>query len=227
MTKVQQAIDVNAPVHIAYAQLSRFEDYPRFMEGIDAVRQTDDAHLHWSAHWEGHPVEWDAEITEQSVDRCIAWHNLNGPQTAGKVELQPADQEKTRLLFTLECEPGDLFAAQEGDVEAALAQRLEQDLTRLKVLIESQDIETGRTGEQVADLQRHASTQSELSLSAPQAGTEQEDPEQFRVAEEVNFDEQSDQARRIGQPPQEADVPSNPAEAMAKALRQGASGEKA
>lgn len=214
MTRIRQSIDVNVPLHAVYAQLARFEDYPRFMHGIDAVWQTDDAHLHWSAHVDGQSMEWDAEITEQADGRCIAWHNLNGPQNAGKVELQSAEPEKTRILFTLECEPGDMLASPEADAEAALAQQLEQDLARLKILIETQGGDIGWSAEQAAGIQANASTQSDLSLS--QGPQEQQEAEQFQVAEEQNFDAQSEQARRIGHPPQDIGMQAKPGEAFAK-----------
>lgn len=214
MTRIQQAIDVNAPLHAAYAQLSRFEDYPRFMRGIDAVQQTDDAHLHWSAQVDGETVEWEAEITEQCADQCIAWHNLDGPQNAGKVELQSAEPEKTRILFTLECETGSLLPSTIPDAEAALTEKLEQDLARLKILIETRGGEIGWGAEQVAGIQAHASTQSDLSLSRQEQG----EPEPFQVAEEQNFDAQSDQARRVGHPPVNTGTPAKPGDAMTKSL---------
>lgn len=216
MTRIQQSIDVNAPLHAAYAQLSRFEDYPRFMHGIDAVQQTDDAHLHWSARVGGETIEWDAEITEQSADQCIAWHNLDGPQNASKVELQPANAEKTRILFTLECEPGSLLPSTIPDAEAALAEQLEQDLARLKILIETRGGEIGWTAEQMAGIQANASTQSHLSLSRSQQ--EQGESEPFEIAEEQNFDAQSDHARRIGHPPENTGTPAKPGDAMTKSM---------
>lgn len=216
MTRIQQAIDVNAPLHAAYAQLSHFEDYPRFMQGIDAVQQTDDAHLHWSARMDGETIEWDAEITEQTSDRCIAWRNLDGPQNAGKVELQSAQPEKTRIVFTLECDPGSLLPSTIPDAEAALAEQLEQDLARLKILIESRGGEIGWTAEQVAGIQAQASTQSDLSLSRSQQM--QGEPESFQVAEEQNFDVQSDQARRVGHPPEDTGSPAKPGDAMTRSL---------
>ncbi|MEN8581091.1 SRPBCC family protein [Burkholderia sp. RS01] len=42
MATVQESIDVNVPVGQAYNQWTQFEDFPRFMSGVDAVRQLDD-----------------------------------------------------------------------------------------------------------------------------------------------------------------------------------------
>jgi uncharacterized membrane protein len=47
MATIEESIEVNVPVSTAYNQWTQFEEFPRFMDGVDAVRQTDDTHLHW------------------------------------------------------------------------------------------------------------------------------------------------------------------------------------
>ena len=41
MSTIEQSIDVNVPVRTAYNQWTQFEEFPRFMEGVEAVRQLD------------------------------------------------------------------------------------------------------------------------------------------------------------------------------------------
>ena len=65
MASVVESIDVTAPVSTVYNQWTQFEEFPRFMEGVESVTQTDDTHLHWVAEVAGREMEWDAEITEQ------------------------------------------------------------------------------------------------------------------------------------------------------------------
>ncbi|HXG17986.1 MAG TPA: SRPBCC family protein, partial [Methylomirabilota bacterium] len=61
MSNIEQSIDVNVPVRTAYNQWTQFEDFPRFMEGVQEVRQLDDKRLHWRANIGGKEKEWDAE----------------------------------------------------------------------------------------------------------------------------------------------------------------------
>ena len=49
MPKLKKSIDVNVPVRVAYDQWTQFEDFPRFMEGVESVEQQDDKRLHWRA----------------------------------------------------------------------------------------------------------------------------------------------------------------------------------
>ncbi len=188
MARIQQSIEVGVPVHTAYHQLTQFEEYPRFMQDVEIVRQLDGTHLHWWARRENRRVEWDAEITEQQLDRSIAWRSTSGPANAGRVELQPVGAEKARVTLTIESEPGQIAGASADSVETAMSHRLEQDLARFKALIES-----------------HGAKFS--------ASEEQDD--RFSIAEEQNFDQQSDEARRIGQMPQDT----NAADAMTKSMK--------
>jgi uncharacterized membrane protein len=45
MSTIEQSIDVNVPVRTAYNQWTQFEDFPRFMEGVEEVKQITDTRL--------------------------------------------------------------------------------------------------------------------------------------------------------------------------------------
>ncbi len=143
MARIEQSIEVNVPAHTAYHQLTQFEQYPRFMDDVREVRQLDDTHLHWHTKTGNLDLEWDAEITQQVPDRCIAWRNISGPRYEGKIELNETDPERTRLTVTMECDPKQQLLAQHGDAETMIAQRTEHDLTRFKKFIEKIGRETG------------------------------------------------------------------------------------
>src|SRR4051812_46434094 len=49
MSTVEQSVEVEVPLRTAYDQWTQFEEFPRFMEGVESVRQLDDTHLHWTA----------------------------------------------------------------------------------------------------------------------------------------------------------------------------------
>ena len=78
MSNVTEHVDVDVPVRTAYNQWTQFEEFPRFMEGVEEVRQLDDKRLHWNATIAGKEEEWDAEITEQIPDQRIAWTSKGG-----------------------------------------------------------------------------------------------------------------------------------------------------
>ena len=47
MSTIEQFVEVRVPLSTAYNQWTQFEEFPRFMEGIEEVRQLDETHLHW------------------------------------------------------------------------------------------------------------------------------------------------------------------------------------
>lgn len=142
MTRIEQSIEVNVPVHAAYNQWTQFEDFPRFMEGVREVRQLDDAHLHWRADRNGNEVEWDSEIIDQVPDQYIAWRDTSGPRNSGSVSFYPIHADKTRVHMKMECEPA-VAPSEEMQAGQGIAQRLEQDLARFKKLLEAQGKESG------------------------------------------------------------------------------------
>src|ERR687885_270318 len=97
MSTIEQSIDVNVPVHTAYNQWTQFEEFPRFMEGVEEIRQYDDTRLHWVVDVAGVRREFDAEITEQRPDERIAWTSVSGPKHAGVVTFHRLDADHSRV----------------------------------------------------------------------------------------------------------------------------------
>lgn len=197
MARIQQSIDIGVPVHVAYRQLAQFEDYPRFMQDVETVHRIDDTHLHWSAKMSYQPLEWDSEIVERIPDKCIAWRNTGGPLQEGKMELQPAGEGKARVTMTVECDPAQVPSERHGNPEQMVALRVEDDLARFKQFIEAHGSGTGEG--RPSDVQAGQSTQSAAALTPSTEDLSEEGD--YPVAEEQNFDQQSDQARRVGQMP--------------------------
>ncbi len=141
MSTVTESIDVAVPVRTAYNQWTQFEEFPRFMEGVRAVHQTDDRHLHWRADIGGKEEAWDAEIIHQEPDSRIAWRNTSGPYNAGLVTFQP-DGGGTRLTLRIDYEPSGILE-KIGDALGFVSRRVEGDLERFKRFIEERGEATG------------------------------------------------------------------------------------
>ena len=101
MAAVEETIEVEVPVQTAYNQWTQFEEFPRFMEGVESVKQLDDTHLRWRAEIGGETREWNAEIIEQQPDRRIAWRATDGDGPHGVVTFRPIGDGKTELTRPL------------------------------------------------------------------------------------------------------------------------------
>jgi uncharacterized membrane protein len=142
MASVVESIDVTAPVSTVYNQWTQFEEFPRFMEGVKSVTQSDDTHLHWVAEVAGRDMEWDAEITEQHPDERVAWRATSGAENAGVVTFHRIDDETTRVTLQLDVDPEGIVE-NVGTALGFLERRVKGDLGRFKEFVESRGTETG------------------------------------------------------------------------------------
>jgi uncharacterized membrane protein len=142
MSTIEQSIDVNVPVRTAYNQWTQFEEFPRFMEGVEAVRQLDNQRLQWRATIGGKVEEWEAVITEQHPDERIAWKNTTGAANAGVVTFHRLTDTKTRVMLQMEYDPQGVVENL-GDMLGVVSRRVANDLERFKEFIETRGQETG------------------------------------------------------------------------------------
>jgi len=142
MSTIEQSVDVEVPVSTAYNQWTQFEEFPRFMEGVERVEQVTDTRLHWVAQVAGVRREWDAEITEQAPDQRIAWKATSGAQNDGVVTFHRLDPGRTRIMLQLEFDP-EGFVEKAGDALGLVRARTHGDLERFRDFIEARGRETG------------------------------------------------------------------------------------
>ncbi|HEY8513964.1 MAG TPA: SRPBCC family protein [Candidatus Binatia bacterium] len=154
MSTIEKSINVNVPVSTAYNQWTQFEEFPRFMEGIEEVRQLDDTHLHFKANVGGKEKEWDAVITEQTPDQRIAWRDAGGAPNAGVVTFHRLAPSETRIMLQMEYDPHG-FVETVGDMVGVVSKRVAGDLERFKEFIESRGQETGAWRGQVRQDKPH------------------------------------------------------------------------
>ena len=142
MTTIERSIEVQVPAATAYNQWTQFEEFPRFMSGVESVRQIDDKHLHWRAQIGGVTEEWDAEITEQIPDKRIAWTARSGAPNAGVVTFHRLADDKTKIMVQLAYNPQGVME-NVGDFLGVVGRKVEQDLKSFKEFIEQRGAETG------------------------------------------------------------------------------------
>jgi uncharacterized membrane protein len=142
VSSVIKSIEVEVPVRTAYDQWTQFEEFPRFMEGVEEVRQIDDANLHWRAEIGGQEVEWTARITEQIPDQRIAWTSTSGAPNAGVVTFHHLAPDRCRVTLQLDYEP-ETMTEKMGDWLGMVGRRTEGDLERFKEFIEERGAPTG------------------------------------------------------------------------------------
>ena len=142
MVTVEESIDVRAPLSTVYNQWTQFEEFPKFMEGVESVTQMSDSTLHWVAEIGGQHREWDARITEQKPDERIAWKSTNGTGNAGVVTFHRIADNTTRVMLQLEVYRPD-WKEKAAELTGMIKRQVKKDLERFKEFIESRGRETG------------------------------------------------------------------------------------
>ena len=145
MKTILKSVEVNSPVHRVYSQWTRFEDFPRFMQGVKRVILLDDQRLQWETEFSGTSKEWYATITDLTPDQRIAWESENGEYVAGIVTFEPIGTSRTKLNLKLFYDSKGSRRAEEKFL-SSVGDRVEEDLERFRKFIEEQDSISNGTG---------------------------------------------------------------------------------
>jgi uncharacterized membrane protein len=146
--KVERTTTIRAPRETLYAFWRDFRNHPRFIRHLESVEIIDSRHSRWTmALPAGQHVQWTSEIINDVPNELIAWKTIGESNVAhaGSVHFEDApDGRGTQVRLVLDYEPpggrtGHLLFKLLG---ISPEQMVDQDLRRLKALIEMGDIVT-------------------------------------------------------------------------------------
>jgi uncharacterized membrane protein len=139
---------VNTTSAEAYRLWRNFDNLPRFMAHLDAVRVLDERHSEWTAKGPlDSRVRWNAEITEDEPNQRIAWRSLPGSQleTSGSVEFSDDPQGRGSTVRA-QVEYSNPLGAIGTGLLTALGTNpnfvVKEDLRRFKALLETGEAPT-------------------------------------------------------------------------------------
>jgi uncharacterized membrane protein len=76
--KLDLSVVLPYPVEVVFRFLRDFENWPRFVQGLRAVRDFDDGRSHWTARTpSGGTMEWDTITTKYVPNSVLAWENVS------------------------------------------------------------------------------------------------------------------------------------------------------
>jgi uncharacterized membrane protein len=145
--KIARAVTINRSPEDLFKFWRNFENLPRFMANVVSVK-AEGKRSHWVARGPlGKHVEWEAETITEEPNRLIAWRSLAGSEvaTAGSVHFTPAPGGRgTEVRVEMKYDPpagkvGALIAKLFGEDPA---RQIQEDLRRLKQLMETGEIPT-------------------------------------------------------------------------------------
>jgi uncharacterized membrane protein len=146
--RVEKSVTINASPEQIYAFWRNFENLPRFMHNLDRVEIKGGNRSHWWTKGPaGSTVDWEAEIINEVPNELIGWRSIEGSKVdnAGSVHFKPVlGGRGTELKVVLRYDPpaGVLGARISRILGEDPAANVQEDLRRLKMLIETGEIAT-------------------------------------------------------------------------------------
>lgn len=146
--RVEKSVTINARPETIYAFWRNFGNLPRFMHNLESVEVRDDKRSHWTATGPaGTSVDWEAEIINEVPNELIGWRSVEGSKVdnAGSVHFTEATGGRgTTVKVVLRYDPpaGKLGAAVSKILGEDPAVNVQEDLRRLKMLIETGELAT-------------------------------------------------------------------------------------
>lgn len=149
---IEHSLTINRSPQDVYDFWRDFSNLPRFMDHLESVQISGPRTSHWKAKSPvGAPVEWDAELTEDSPHR-IRWTALENAEipNEGSVEFREASAGRgTEVHVTMRYFPpaGTAGKAAAKVLNMITRQQVEEDLKKFKQVMETGETATSkRTG---------------------------------------------------------------------------------
>src|ERR687897_2114040 len=138
--RVNESIEVEAPVEDIYRYWSNFENFPSFMSNIEEVRMTGQDTSHWRVKGPlGKSVEFDARTTEMDPNRGIGWNTVEGEvMTSGEARFEEVSPGRTRIDVTMNYAgpPGSKVGEVAANVLSNPERNLQEDLQNFARIVE-------------------------------------------------------------------------------------------
>ncbi|MFF7244692.1 SRPBCC family protein [Embleya sp. NPDC008237] len=139
MAVVTESVEVDVPLHTAYLQWTRFEDFPQFMDGVEEVVRLDAHHHYWKTYTGGATREFGTETVEELPDERLSWRTVSDePRQHAVVTFRAVDAAHTAVNVVTEVEPEGLAEPEDG-VPPFTDTRVRADLLRFKKLVEARE----------------------------------------------------------------------------------------
>ncbi len=139
--RVNESVEVQAPMAEVYRYWSNFENFPNFMQNVEEVRMTGQDTSHWRVKGPfGKSVEFVAKTTEMDPSRGIGWNTEGGEvMTSGEAKFEEVASDRTRVEVTMNY--ADPPGGKVGEVAANMLSNpeksMKEDLQNFARIVES------------------------------------------------------------------------------------------
>ena len=138
---IQKTLHIDAPLEQVYAFWSNYENFPLFMSHVREVEDLGGGRSHWRVSGPGGvPIEWYAQLTQESANEVIAWRSEAGSmlENAGVIHFTSSGKgTRVDLRFCYHPPAGGAGQAVAELLGSDPRAKLNEDLGRMKALLEA------------------------------------------------------------------------------------------
>ncbi|MER7772285.1 SRPBCC family protein [Kitasatospora sp. NPDC096140] len=110
MGRIEESVEVLAPLATVYEQWIRCEEFPHFMRGVVSVDRDAPGSSSWVVSTAAGRRGFEAVTTEVVEGERVAWDGGDGSvKHSGVVTFHQVDDRTTRVMLQLEVEPHGLW----------------------------------------------------------------------------------------------------------------------
>ena len=142
MISIEKSIFIKQPVDEVFAFASDLTSFTLWQADVSRIEQTSSGVIREGStgvvvqKLMGIEFESQIEMTEFDAPKRACFKSTSGPLEWGGCQTTVAQDDGTLFTLIIEGEPAGLFKIAEGMVEKQLAARMEDDLERLRGLLE-------------------------------------------------------------------------------------------
>lgn len=103
--KIEESIELDAPVRASYELWTQFEQYPNFIPILEEVQVVDDEHLDLRIQLAGRSQQLMLEICEKIPEKRIAWKSVVGLPNAGVITFHRLSDERSKVMLQFDYDP--------------------------------------------------------------------------------------------------------------------------
>jgi uncharacterized membrane protein len=199
---IQESIEIAVPVKVAYMLATRFDEYPRFVEHVEAVEEDRADVVAFEVKLRGSHRTVGIELVDQQPGQRLEWRGIEGPDHVGVLSFHELAPRLTHLELSVELEPEGMV--QRLTRTAHLTERaIRMELQRFKAYAElwqdeveirgaDEPAETGEADAETADTDDGDEGES-VAERKPEGSGDEGTADEYEDDEEYEEDEQYDE----------------------------------
>jgi uncharacterized membrane protein len=142
MITVEKSVEINQPIEDVFTYATNIENLTKWQEGVDSIKVEGDSNAVGGKYTEvrkflGREMKTSLEITAYESNAKWAAKVLEGPVPYEVTAEYQSSEGGTKVTMHIDGEPSGFFKLAQGAVQKQLDKSMEEDLQRLKEMLES------------------------------------------------------------------------------------------